>query len=52
MQLLNPKHWRRAKGFSNGVVAEGQLICVAGQIGWNAEQQSRPGSPFTGPSAG
>ena len=39
MQLLNPKHWRRAKGFSNGVVAEGRLICVAGQIGWNSEQQ-------------
>jgi enamine deaminase RidA (YjgF/YER057c/UK114 family) len=39
MELLNPKHWRRAKGFSNGVVAEGRLICVAGQIGWNSEQQ-------------
>lgn len=39
MQFLNPKHWRRAKGFSNGVVAEGRLICVAGQIGWNADQQ-------------
>ena len=39
MQFLNPKHWRRAKGFSNGVVAEGRLICVAGQIGWNSEQQ-------------
>ena len=39
MELLNPKHWRRAKGFSNGVVAEGRVICVAGQIGWNAEQQ-------------
>ena len=39
MQFLNPKHWRRAKGFSNGVVAEGRVICVAGQIGWNAEQQ-------------
>jgi enamine deaminase RidA (YjgF/YER057c/UK114 family) len=39
MQFLNPKHWRRAKGFSNGVVADGRLICVAGQIGWNADQQ-------------
>jgi enamine deaminase RidA (YjgF/YER057c/UK114 family) len=39
MELLNPKHWRRAKGFSNGVVAEGRLIGVAGQIGWNSEQQ-------------
>jgi enamine deaminase RidA (YjgF/YER057c/UK114 family) len=39
MQFLHPKHWRRAKGFSNGVVAEGRLICVAGQIGWNAKQE-------------
>jgi enamine deaminase RidA (YjgF/YER057c/UK114 family) len=39
MQFLHPKHWRRAKGFSNGVVAEGRLICVAGQIGWNGDQQ-------------
>ena len=39
MQFLNPKHWPRAKGFSNGVVTEGGLICVAGQIGWNAKQE-------------
>jgi enamine deaminase RidA (YjgF/YER057c/UK114 family) len=39
MQFLHPKHWRRAQGFSNGVVAKGRLICVAGQIGWNAKQE-------------
>ena len=39
MQFLNPKHWRRAKGFSNGVVAEGRVVFVAGQVGWNAEQE-------------
>lgn len=35
---LNPKHWARPKGFSHGVAAEGRLVFVAGQIGWNAEQ--------------
>jgi enamine deaminase RidA (YjgF/YER057c/UK114 family) len=39
MQVLHPKHWARAKGFANGVVAEGRLVFVAGQVGWNAEQQ-------------
>ena len=39
MQFLHPKHWAPAKGFSNGVAAEGRQVFVAGQIGWNAEQQ-------------
>jgi enamine deaminase RidA (YjgF/YER057c/UK114 family) len=39
MQILHPKHWARAKGFANGVVAEGRLVFVAGQVGWNPEQE-------------
>jgi enamine deaminase RidA (YjgF/YER057c/UK114 family) len=39
MQILHPKHWRAAKGFSNGVAAEGRQVFVAGQVGWNGEQQ-------------
>ncbi|HJU30726.1 MAG TPA: Rid family hydrolase [Hyphomicrobiaceae bacterium] len=39
MQFLHPKHWARAKGFSNGIVADGRQIFVAGQVGWNAEQR-------------
>jgi enamine deaminase RidA (YjgF/YER057c/UK114 family) len=38
-QLLHPKHWTPAKGFSNGVAAEGRQVFVAGQIGWNASQE-------------
>ena len=38
MQLLHPKHWAAAKGFSNGIAAEGKQIFVAGQVGWTAEQ--------------
>jgi enamine deaminase RidA (YjgF/YER057c/UK114 family) len=38
MQFLHPKHWAPAKGFANGVAAEGRQIYVAGQIGWNAQQ--------------
>jgi len=38
MQLLHPKHWAKAKGFSNGIAAEGRQVFVAGQVGWNAQQ--------------
>src|SRR5690606_37424743 len=39
VQLLHPKGWAPAKGFANGVAAQGRQIFVAGQIGWNAEQK-------------
>jgi len=36
--ILHPRDWKPAKGYANGVAAEGRLVFVAGQIGWNAEQ--------------
>ena len=36
MEFLNPKTWKQAKGYSNGVAAEGRQVFVAGQIGWDA----------------
>jgi enamine deaminase RidA (YjgF/YER057c/UK114 family) len=33
--ILQPKNWRAPKGYSNGIAAEGRLIFIAGQIGWN-----------------
>jgi len=38
MQLLNPPHWKAAKGYANGVAAQGNQIFVGGQIGWNGDQ--------------
>ncbi len=35
MQLLQPPGWPRPRGYSNGVMAQGRLIFVAGQIGWD-----------------
>jgi len=37
MQFLNPAGWAKPRGYSNGVVASGRQVFVAGQIGWNAE---------------
>jgi enamine deaminase RidA (YjgF/YER057c/UK114 family) len=39
MQILQPEHWAQPRGYSNGVVAEGRIIFVAGQIGWNADAE-------------
>jgi enamine deaminase RidA (YjgF/YER057c/UK114 family) len=38
-ELLHPRNWKRAKGYANGVAAEGRMVFIAGQIGWNADQQ-------------
>jgi enamine deaminase RidA (YjgF/YER057c/UK114 family) len=37
--MLHPRGWKEAKGFANGVVAEGRVVFLAGQIGWNAQQK-------------
>ena len=39
MRILHPKDWAPTRGFANGVEAEGRLVFVAGQIGWNAQQE-------------
>lgn len=39
MQRLQPPDWASPKGFANGVAAQGRLIFVGGQIGWNGQQQ-------------
>ncbi|HEU0200337.1 MAG TPA: RidA family protein [Burkholderiaceae bacterium] len=37
MQVLQPPHWLRPKGYANGVAARGRLVFVAGMVGWDAE---------------
>lgn len=37
VELVNPPSLGRPRGYSNGVVAEGRLLFVAGQVGWDAE---------------
>ena len=36
MRILQPPGWPRPRGYANGVTAEGRLVFVAGQIGWDA----------------
>ena len=37
MQILQPPSWARAKGFSNGIVASGKMVFIAGQVGWTGQ---------------
>ena len=38
-KILQPAHWARPRGYSNGVSVRGQMVFVAGMIGWNAQCQ-------------
>lgn len=35
---LLPDGWKAPIGYSNGILAEGKMIILGGQIGWNADQ--------------
>jgi enamine deaminase RidA (YjgF/YER057c/UK114 family) len=39
MDILHPKSWARPSGYADGVAAEGRQVFVAGQVGWNAQQE-------------
>lgn len=39
INTLHPEGWKPAKGYANGVMAEGKQIFVGGQIGWNSQQE-------------
>jgi enamine deaminase RidA (YjgF/YER057c/UK114 family) len=36
MKILQPPSWAKPRGYSNGIAANGRLVFVAGQVGWNA----------------
>jgi enamine deaminase RidA (YjgF/YER057c/UK114 family) len=39
MRILQPPNWSRPRGYSNGIVARGQQVFVAGQVGWDGQCQ-------------
>ena len=44
-ETINPPGWPRPSGYSNGIVAEGRYLAIAGQIGWN-ERHELAGESF------
>ena len=40
MQVLLPEGWAAPVGYANGIVVDaGRIVFIAGQVGWNAQQQ-------------
>jgi enamine deaminase RidA (YjgF/YER057c/UK114 family) len=39
IETVQPADWPRPRGYANGVVASGRTLYVAGQIGWNEQEQ-------------
>ncbi|MGO4853064.1 RidA family protein [Phaeovulum sp. W22_SRMD_FR3] len=36
--FLQPDGWVPAKGYANGMLAEGRMVVTGGLVGWNAQQ--------------
>ena len=36
-RIITPGHFPKPRGYSNGVLARGQVLYVAGQIGWDKD---------------
>jgi enamine deaminase RidA (YjgF/YER057c/UK114 family) len=39
VEIINPQELGQPRGYSNGILAEGRLLFIAGQVGWNSSQQ-------------
>src|SRR6185312_243913 len=42
-RVLQPSNWPRPRGYANGMAATGETICLAGQIGWDAQGRLETG---------
>ena len=38
-EILHPKNWKAAKGYSNGIAATGRMVFTSGVVGWNDQQE-------------
>jgi len=36
-KIVTPTHFPKPRGYANGVVAEGKLLFISGQIGWDSD---------------
>lgn len=39
MKILHPQGWAPPVGYANGIAAQGTVVFVAGQVGWDAAQK-------------
>lgn len=38
-RVLQPEGWAKPRGYSNGIIARGRQVFIAGQIGWDSQCQ-------------
>lgn len=38
-RVVQPEGWSRPRGYANGMAARGELVAIAGQIGWDEKEQ-------------
>jgi enamine deaminase RidA (YjgF/YER057c/UK114 family) len=50
MRILQPPGWPPPRGYANGIAAEGRLVFVAGQVGWD-ETGAFPAADLAGQAA-
>ncbi len=36
-RIVQPEGWPRPGGYSNGIAASGEVVSIAGQVGWNEQ---------------
>ena len=37
-QIIQPDGWKKPRGYSNGIIAQGRVLAIGGQIGWNQDE--------------
>lgn len=48
IEILQPEGWAPPRGYANGVAAEGRMVFVGGQIGWNPRTSAFETDDFAG----
>ena len=39
MRIVQPEGWPRPRGYANGIVAEGRVLFISGQVAWDEREQ-------------
>jgi enamine deaminase RidA (YjgF/YER057c/UK114 family) len=47
-EIVQPDGWPKPQGYTNGAVAKGKIVTVAGQVGWNPVTGLFDAEDFTG----
>lgn len=38
LRTLQPKGWKQPRGYANGILAQGRMVFVGGQVGWDENE--------------